>query len=101
MSTKDDVWEGYFIPKGSSIFVNSGYVNSASFGLTNYITAHTFCPHRFILRDPRVWDDADTFRPERLLGKERPPFDPLSVVFGFGRRLVPIYDPPGINDPPH
>ena len=44
--------------------------------------------NRFILRDPRVWDDADTFRPERFLGKEHPPFDPLAVVFGFGRRSV-------------
>lgn len=53
--------------------------------------------HRFILRDPRVWEDADTFRPERFLGKERPPFDPLSVVFGFGRRLVPVSDELGIR----
>jgi hypothetical protein len=45
-----------------------------------------FGRHRFILRDPRVWDDPDVFRPERLLRKEGPPFDPLSVVFGFGRR---------------
>ena len=42
-----------------------------------------------------MWDDPDVFRPERFLGKERPPFDILTVVFGFGRRLVPASREPG------
>jgi Cytochrome P450 len=61
-------------------------VRFSSFGLPNSFTTHAFDRHRFILRDPGVWEDPDTFRPERFLDKERLPFDPLSVVFGFGRR---------------
>jgi len=63
--------------------------------------SHSFCRNRFILRDPRLWDDPDVFRPERFLGKERPPFDPISVVFGFGRRLVPAPREPGTNNLPY
>ena len=100
VSTKDDVWEEYHIPKGSSIFVNIGYAPLHS-GFPSRLPLTFFCRNRFILRDPRLWDDPDAFRPERFLGKERPPFDPLSVVFGFGRRLVPAPREPGTNDLPY
>ena len=59
-----------------------------------------FCRNRFILRDPRLWDDPDVFRPERFLGEERPPFDPMTVVFGFGRRSVPVSREPGTQQSP-
>jgi len=72
-------------PKGI-VHLRQFRVCSASFRLFPLIF---ICRNRFILRDPRLWDDPDTFHPERFLGKERPPFDPLSVVFGFGRRSVP------------
>ena len=88
VSTKDDTWEGYSISKGSSIFVNSGYAPRHS-DCPTLLSLTLLYRNRFILRDPRLWDDPEVFYPERFLRKEPPPFDPLSVVFGFGRRLVP------------
>jgi cytochrome P450 len=44
--------------------------------------------------DPRVWDEPDAFKPERFLGEiKEPMFDPLTVIFGFGRRYVHFYLP--------
>ena len=85
-----------FYPEGI-VHLRQYRVYSASFGLSDSVVAHIilFCRNRFILRDPRLWDDPDVFRPERFLGKERPPFDILTVVFGFGRRLVPASREPG------
>ena len=42
---------------------------------------------RFMLMDPRVWGDAEKFRPERFLeaGADSLP-NPLTVIFGYGMR---------------
>ncbi|OSD02067.1 cytochrome P450 [Trametes coccinea BRFM310] len=72
-STEDDVYEGYFIPKGTICIANVWAIN----------------------RDPTLWGlDADEFRPERYLE----PTEALAaamadtkdeghVSFGFGRRI--------------
>ncbi|GAT21241.1 cytochrome P450 oxidoreductase OrdA-like [Aspergillus luchuensis] len=65
-STEDDVCEGYFIPKGSSILANI-------WGFTH---------------DPTAYHDPMTFKPERFLGS-KPERDPHFLVFGFGRRVCP------------
>ncbi|KIY50241.1 cytochrome P450 [Fistulina hepatica ATCC 64428] len=71
MNTEDDVFRGYFIPKGSLIIGNS-------WG---------------ILHDEEVYGSAtDAFRPERFLNadgtaNERVPYP--NVAFGFGRRICP------------
>lgn len=71
VNTSDDVFKGYYIPKGTLLITNV----------------------MFMLRDPRIWgEDADVFRPERFLdGSQRA--QELSriesVAFGFGRRLCP------------
>lgn len=66
---EDDVYEGYYIPKGTNIFANLWA----------------------ILQDPETYSDPDAFKPERFLtsdGKIKE--DPLlSSVFGFGRRICP------------
>ncbi|KAM0424378.1 hypothetical protein ACHAPT_010526 [Fusarium lateritium] len=68
-STADDVYEGYFIPKGSMLFANVWHFT----------------------HDPEIYDEPMSFKPERFLGlqgnKAAP--DPHTFVFGFGRRICP------------
>lgn len=68
-SLQDDVWKGYFIPKGTVIIPNI----------------------EFMLRDPRFWGkDADVFNPDRfLVQRELGQPDVDSIPFGFGRRICP------------
>ncbi|THH03671.1 hypothetical protein EW145_g6097 [Phellinidium pouzarii] len=78
MLMEDDVYNGYFLPKGAMIIYNVW----------------------LFLHDPEEYPDPDTFRPERFLvgqgqcaeGETRPtkvPRDPSKVTFGFGRRICP------------
>lgn len=75
-NTEDDVYEGYFIKKGTTVIVNNWA----------------------ILHDPDVYKDPDAFFPERYLKRspdgtalisdpDAP--DPMDVAFGFGRRICP------------
>ncbi|KAH7341217.1 cytochrome P450 [Pyrenochaeta sp. MPI-SDFR-AT-0127] len=75
-TTADDVYEGYFIPKGSLIHPNLWSIQ----------------------RDPELYPDPDSFNPDRWLNPKYPTFrEPLNQypncqnysVFGFGRRLCP------------
>ncbi|KAJ5653212.1 hypothetical protein N7490_000215 [Penicillium lividum] len=69
MSTADDMYDGYYIPKGSRLMPNI-------WGM---------------LHDPVVYQDPLAFKPERFLendGRE-PETDPHNFVFGFGRRVCP------------
>ncbi|PVF95233.1 cytochrome P450 [Serendipita vermifera] len=68
----DDVWKGYFMPKGTLVIPNVP----------------------FMLRDPRIWgDDANLFNPGRFLPEYNPRASELpdieTPVFGFGRRICP------------
>lgn len=72
-STEDDVYEGYFIPKGTVV-----------------------CPNVWlILHDPEIYPDPFTFNPSRWLiktekGLELNPNAPEpTAAFGFGRRSCP------------
>ncbi|KIX00283.1 uncharacterized protein Z518_10422 [Rhinocladiella mackenziei CBS 650.93] len=74
--TKDDVFEGYFIPKSAVIIPNQ----------------------RAILRDEELYPDPDSFRPERWLKPGYPTYqEPLTTYpnlkrfagFGHGRRICP------------
>ncbi|PFH46822.1 hypothetical protein AMATHDRAFT_7363 [Amanita thiersii Skay4041] len=71
VSTEDDVYEGFFIPKGTVIMGN--------------IWA--------IMRDPEVFPEPEEFRPERFIKDGKfslnSALDPQAVVFGFGRRICP------------
>lgn len=62
---QDDVYEGKFIPAGSTVISN--------------IWA--------IMRDESEFKNPDSFWPERFL-QPNPPKDPHSYAFGFGRRFV-------------
>ncbi|KIM24678.1 hypothetical protein M408DRAFT_26799 [Serendipita vermifera MAFF 305830] len=68
VNTQEDVWNGYYIPKGSLINCNIG----------------------FFMRDPRIWgEDSQEFKPERFLDVDSDKLPDMgSVPFGFGRRRV-------------
>ncbi|KAK7460412.1 hypothetical protein VKT23_009132 [Stygiomarasmius scandens] len=68
-SLSDDIYEGYFIPKGTTVVGNVWAV----------------------LHDERVYPDPMEFKPERFLKQEGKPAAPDSAIyaFGFGRRVCP------------
>ncbi|KAH7886958.1 cytochrome P450, partial [Phlebopus sp. FC_14] len=70
VTTEDDIFEGYLIPKGSYIFPNMWHM----------------------LHDLDVYPDPFRFKPERFApteGKVTEP-DPHSGIFGFGRRILGV-----------
>ncbi|KIY46872.1 cytochrome P450, partial [Fistulina hepatica ATCC 64428] len=68
LSTEDDVYDGYFIPKGTVVIPNV----------------------KAISRDGKVYKDPEFFNPARFLpqpyGGGEPPF---TAGFGYGRRICP------------
>jgi len=66
VATEDGSYEGYFIPKGSSVIANLWY----------------------ILHDPATYHDPMEFNPDRFLG-DHPEPEPREVAFGYGRRTCP------------
>ncbi|KAG6855532.1 hypothetical protein H0H87_001515, partial [Tephrocybe sp. NHM501043] len=75
MVTRDDEFNGFFIPAGTAIVGNTWA----------------------ILHDPRTFPNPSIFNPDRFLEPNCPegrspdfsPLDPLSVAFGYGRRVCP------------
>jgi hypothetical protein len=73
-TTADDVFEGYFIPRGTLLMANAWAIT----------------------HDPEIYEAPDDFKPERFLRTgaqgqlELNPdvFDPTAVAFGYGRRCV-------------
>ncbi|KAF8891875.1 cytochrome P450, partial [Infundibulicybe gibba] len=66
-TTQCDVYNGYFIPEGTTVLGN--------------VWA--------ILHDETIYPEPFKFNPERFLGDEKPP-DPAEIgAFGFGRRICP------------
>ncbi|KAJ3769540.1 cytochrome P450 [Lentinula raphanica] len=67
MSTIDDEFKGYYIPAGTIVLGNTWT----------------------ILHDPVTYPDPMKFNPERFLSNEPTIIDPVSVAFGYGRRICP------------
>ncbi|PWN41165.1 cytochrome P450 [Ceraceosorus guamensis] len=66
----DIVWEGRVLPKGSVVYACQYSIN----------------------RDPEVYSDVDTFKPDRFLdstGKLTATRDAMQLLFGWGRRACP------------
>ncbi|KAF4955409.1 hypothetical protein FGADI_4589 [Fusarium gaditjirri] len=66
MTTEDDTYRGYFIPKNTLLFPTVA-------SLTH---------------DPKVYHDPMEFKPERYFEPYNEP-SPMDLVFGFGRRACP------------
>ncbi|KAI9457534.1 cytochrome P450 [Russula earlei] len=68
-TTKDDVYEGFFIPKGTMVFGNVWAM----------------------LHDPEKYPEPDSFKPDRFLNADGTlREDPLLMsAFGFGKRICP------------
>ncbi|PWA93475.1 cytochrome P450 [Artemisia annua] len=66
-SSKDCIVGGYHVPKGTMLLVNV-------WGIQNY---------------PKIWEDPNTFRPERFEGLEGYRDGFKFMPFGFGRRSCP------------
>ncbi|KAF5355230.1 hypothetical protein D9758_005996 [Tetrapyrgos nigripes] len=68
-TTEDDVYENYFIPKGSIVQLNAWAM----------------------LHDPEHFPEPDLFKPERFLTKDGKVIEDavLAAHFGFGRRVCP------------
>jgi len=66
--SQDDSFNGYLIPKGSSVLSNTW----------------------LIFRDPNMFPDPETFSPERFLGAEgKQRREVANIVWGWGRRVCP------------
>ena len=88
MSTNDDEYNGYYIPKGTVVIGNA-------WSVYEYLLILVLTLFRSILHDPNIFDNPLEFHPERYLkdGKLDPNVrDPECAAFGFGRRSVdPTY----------
>ena len=91
MSTIDDEYNGFYIPKGTIMIGNSWLVLRQ---LNPF-----FCPEfqvfvfRSILHDNKAFNNPQEFQPERYLknGKLNPDVrDPHCAAFGYGRRSVDL-----------
>ncbi|CCA75381.1 hypothetical protein PIIN_09365 [Serendipita indica DSM 11827] len=84
---KEDVWRGYYFPKGTIVHCNIGQNSCILNCLLTMFTG-------YILREKGIWgEDSHSFNPTRFL----PEFNPraaelpnmLDLPFGFGRRICP------------
>ncbi|KAJ2917334.1 hypothetical protein MD484_g3040, partial [Candolleomyces efflorescens] len=69
-TTEDDVYDGYFIPKGTVVIGHASH----------------------ILHDPELYPDPFRFNPDRFIkdGKiNKEVANPYAAAFGFGRRICP------------
>ena len=100
MTSRDDVYAGYLIPKGPTYFIllslvytkPEGHHRVARHGERmvcglhfNHLELGIYIASRAISRDDRFYPDALKFEPERHLTAEGKLKDEPSFVFGFGR----------------
>ena len=94
-TTKADEYDGYDIPKGASVFSNIEYVVTYFEIRTSSMTPNAPI-HSFLVMDPNLFDDPETFNPSRFSTPHKPVGNwngkvetDFSIPFGFGRRICP------------
>ena len=84
---EDDEYNGFYIPKGSTVIAN---ISCADLDCSTSVRLCPFCgTGSHILHDPAVYADPLTFNPDRYLPTADNPEgepSPTRAVFGFGRR---------------
>ena len=92
-TTKADVYGGYDIPKGATVFSNIEYVLTSFQQDPCHLTLQC---HSVLVKDPNVFDDPETFNPSRFLTPHKPVGNwngevesDFTIPFGFGRRICP------------
>ena len=81
--TESDVYEGYYIPAGSTIIPNAWCASNSG----PFPEHPTTTIHRAMMHDPAVFPEPDRFLPERWLSPDAPAFP--NQAFGFGARQCP------------
>jgi Cytochrome P450 len=103
LSSRDDVYRGFFIPKGKIPLNCTLYVsidqrykrifnNSECLARWLLICLKVYLRRfRAILHDPEIYPDPEEFKPERFLNEDGSVRDDptLSLVFGIGKRICP------------
>ncbi|KAF7377378.1 putative monooxygenase [Mycena sanguinolenta] len=81
--SQDDVYEGMYLPKGSTVIPNVWYI---LYFLDN---ANRHDESRHMLHDPEIYPNPMDFNPERYQGLDTEMEAVKDIVFGFGRRACP------------
>lgn len=84
-TSRDDVYEGYFIPKDTVVMPNSWFVADDAAPIESSCLLTTFV-NRHIAFQPNANYPPKQFIPERFLDDGCPTVDPSTWAFGFGRR---------------
>ena len=104
-TTEDDVYEGYFIPKGWYSHEQIRFYrwlirilrcDRGNERMVRYMPYSSFPPVsnlfcRAVLHDPAIYPDPDSFKPERYINPDGSVRDDpvLAVGFGSGKRICP------------
>lgn len=91
-TTEDDVYMGYKIPKGSTVWGNIKCVLLAFRVLTDLCCCPLANAHPLdstISQDLELFANPETFEPERFLNAKDPRLVDFNLPFGFGRRICP------------
>ncbi|GJJ13505.1 hypothetical protein Clacol_007759 [Clathrus columnatus] len=81
---EDDIYGGYFIPKGSIVVADAWYISQLS--TPSPLLCKFTSVNRSILRDEKYGPNPEEFNPERFL---QPGTRAPTEQFGFGRRICP------------